>query len=506
LPDWSPDGRFIVFATSDHKLKKIDITAGSAQALTHLPDPGRYARSTWNRQGTIIFSNRILYRISASGGAAEAITTLDKSLEETFHDVPWFLPDGRHFLYMAESTKRENNAIYLGSLDSKSRVRLMPATSQIFYSPPGFLLYVRDGRIMAQPFDADRLQLQGEPVSLAEDALDPLPAFYASSEGTLVYQRDVGHPKRPVWQWQWMDRAGKTIGRVGVPSSANSFRLSPNGERIAFSEQEYFGEPQPDIWIYDLDRDVRTRLTTDSAIDHFPIWSPDGSEVIFDSGRAPYNAHALYRKPSSGAVAEHPLFEPDPKVGYGVADWSMDGRLIVFRQMNPKNNLRDLWVLPLYGDRKPFLYLSPSFDIGNATLSPNARWLAYVSNEAGTNQVIVQPFPDASRGKWQVSGDGGEYPRWRRDGRELYYLDAKRRIVSVSVTTDGDFQLGKSIPLFDTPIPVKLNWDQGPAYPYDVTPDGQRFLISAPVDEASSATASPTFTVILNWPAALKRN
>src|SRR5262249_16369256 len=242
---------------------------------------------------------------------------------------------------------------------------------------------------------------------------------------------------------------------------------------------------------------------TNSEIDHWPIWSPDGSQLAFDSGRGGYTLHAPYQKPSSGAVAEHLLFQPDPKIGYALQDWSLDGRFIVFYQGEATAATNEIWILPLYADRKPFPYLSTLSRKGNAAISPNGKWLAYVSNESGTNQVIVQPFPDPSGGRWQISGDGGQYPRWRRDGRELYYLDPKGRIVSVPVMTDTNFQYRKSTPLFQTPIPVGLQWNPGPAYPYDVSPDGQRFLISASLDFSKNST--PSFTVILNWPSALKR-
>src|SRR5262249_42814219 len=397
--EWSPDGRYIVFSTYEGKLKKVEASGGSPKPLRALGGPGGGVApsSTWNRKGTIIFANNtVLWRVSESGGKVSQVTELDKSLEELYHATPWFLPDGRHFVYTAWSNKPENRALYLGSLDSKNRVRLMAAASKVIYSTPGFLLYLRNHTLMAQPFDVDKLQITNGAMAIAEDV--PGSAFYASSEGTLVYQRDIAQTTARR-QWLGMDRGGKTISRIGASRNAPLVRLSPDGKRVAFS-QAVAGAAE-DLWVYDLDRDVRTRLTTDPDVDHMPIWSPDGLQLAFDSGRAPYPGHALYEKPSNGAGTEHLLFQPDPEMGYGPQDWSLDGRQIIFYQRKVQTTLgNEFWVLPLFGDRKPFLFLSSSFFLGNATLSPNGRWLAYVSNESGTFQVIVQPFPDPSRGKW----------------------------------------------------------------------------------------------------------
>jgi Tol biopolymer transport system component len=302
-----------------------------------------------------------------------------------------------------------------------------------------------------------------------------------------------------------MDRAGKSSDPIGVASpafgNATTLRLSTNGRTVAFHEQV---AGNTDIWIYDLERNLRTRLTTDAALDEFPAWSPDGEKVIFASARSGQLSE-LYIKPSNGAVAEQLLLKLEPGMAAVPRDWSLDGQLLLFERTTGalQSSQHDIWALPFGGDRKPFPYLATSFTESQPALSPNGRWVAYVSNETGSaNQVFVQPFPDPSKGKWQLSTTGGAYPRWKRDGRELYYLDRDRRIVAVSVTTEGKFELGKSTPLFTTPIPFPSGVSVD--IPYDVTADGQHFLISASLAQAPAPNTTP-IAVILNWPLMLKR-
>lgn len=290
----------------------------------------------------------------------------------------------------------------------------------------------------------------------------------------ILYSQD-GRPAS--WQLSWIDRTGKTREPIGTPIRTGTLRLSPDGKRVALYEPVAGG--LSDIWIYDLEWNLRTRLTTDPANEDMPVWSPDGSRLIFDSHRGS-NAreYSLYEQPSNGAIPERLLLQNEPGTTMFSRDWSSDGRWLIFSKRQPASSgARDLWVLPLTGDRKPFPYLVDRFNKGQAALSPNSRWLAHTTNESGMHQVVVQPFPDPSGGKWQISTSGGAYPRWRRDGRELYYLDPNGRIIAVSVTTDHNFEIGKTTPLFETSIPFPAD-PSGASYPYDVAPDGQRFLIA----------------------------
>jgi Tol biopolymer transport system component len=449
---------------------------------------------------------RGLRRISALGGEAVEITELDRSLGETAHSTPWFLPDGRHFLYTAWSQKPENRAIYVASLDSKSRTRLMTAEGKAIYSRPGYLLFLRERTLMARPFDADRLQFTGDAVPLAEEVgYNPglgQSAFYVSTQGTLIYYRSRGSVTTFAAGQQLfsMDRTGKPDP---LGDAVLSLRISPDGKQVAF------GSAGPsDVWIYDIERNLRTRLTTDAAFDGFPIWSPDGARLVFASDRGNEGTGtgvtALYEKPSNGSLLERLVLRSEAGMRVVPRDWSSDGQYIVFeKSKTPGANPRDLWVLPLSGDRKPVPYLTTAFDESQPALSPNGRWLAYVSNESGTDQIVVQPFPDPAGGKWQISTSGGVSPRWKRDGRELYYLDRDRRMVAVAVTTDGKFELGRAVSLFETPLlfpPPGLATN----IPFDVTADGQRFLMSGPLGLAALTNATP-ITVVVNWGAALKK-
>src|SRR5262249_48291479 len=371
-----------------------------------------------------------------SGGEATVITDFDNSLEETAHSTPWFLPDGRHFLYTAWSRKPENRAIYIGSLDSKDRKRLMSAQSKAIYSAPGVVLFLREHTLVAEPFDPNRLEFSGEAVPIAEEVgYSPTlgqSAFYASSEGTLIYYRSAGAVlSTGAMQWYWMDRSGNISPPVGDITGVADRRLSPDGKRIVYAEN--FGVSH-NIWVYEIDRNLRTRLTSDPAGDLSPIWSPDGSPFVFapDHGND-HGITALYQKMSNGAVPENMILAAEPGTTMVPADWSSDGRLIVLEKFKSGSDTsqHDLWVFPLSGDRKPDPYLATSFDERQPALSPNGRWLAYASNESGAFQVMVQPFPDASRGKWQISTNGGAFPRWRHDGRELYYIDANDQMISV---------------------------------------------------------------------------
>jgi Tol biopolymer transport system component len=506
VPFWSPDSQFIAFVVrSEQKLmlKKVAANGGAPQALADVAG-GVFRGGTWNRDGTIVFaSNSGLRRIAESGGDATDVTQLDKLLDETFHAWPSFLPDGRHFLYLAWSRTPENRAVYIGSLGSKARTRLMAADSMAMYAAPGFVLFGRGGALMAQPFDLDRLEFTADAVPVAEEfEIDPQGRgpFDASDEGTLIY-RAGGNVTANRQQLLWMDRTGKASGLAGAPPRAETLRLSPDGKRVAFSESSATTRAAADLWVYDIDRDTRTKLTTDPSINHAPVWSPDGSRLVFDSSRGKYaDGHALYETLANGAAPERLLLEPEPGMELAALDWSRDGRLIVFLVHKAGAPNRDLWVLPLSGNRKPFPYLTTPFNESEASLSPDGRWLAYTSNESGSYQVIVRSFPDASRDRRQISTQGGAHPRWRGDGREIYYLDPGRRIVAVTVTADQNLEIGKSTPLFETSLPFPA-LPSGPAYPYDVMADGQRFLTSAsPLD----STSAP-IVVVLNWAAGLKR-
>ena len=501
---WSPDSKYVGFFDQlTGKLKKIDLQGGPPQTICDVG--GNNYGGTWNADGVILLSSSAtngVLRVSANGGVPTQVTTLDKTQQETRHGSPRFLPDGRHFLYHVQKGGPETWAVYVGSLDSADRKMLIQSEFSAEFAPPNVLLFIRGNALFAQRVDLKTFDPTGEPLLLAAavgGAANGRAGFHASNNGVLVYSKesDLGAGR----QLLWVDRAGNRTGPLGPRLNALTLKFSPDGKSIAFSDTSS-GEAN-DIWIHDVDRGLRTRLTTDAASDDNPVWSPDGSQLIFNSTRD--GVSGLYQKPANGATPERLLYKSEPRSLLAVRDWSHDGRFVLFDKNPASGASRDLWVMPLSGDRKPFPYLVSGFDKSQAALSPNARWVAYVSIESGLLQVVVQPFPDPSKGKWQVSTDGGIRPRWRADGKELYYQNRSGEIVAVSVTTDQQFEVGKSTPLFRT----SFTFQSPPiAFPYDAAPDGERFVISEPIGPVSGqggfAYGVSPLTVVLNWLSLLK--
>ncbi len=434
--------------------------------------------------------NLALYRVSASGGAPTPLTTLDASRKEVFHAHPRFLPDGRHFLYFASSAQRENAGIYVGSLDSKETKLLVNTDASAAYAPPGYLLFLRERTLMAQGFDADRLELTGEPFPVAEQVGRitgaHLGLFSVSETGVLVYRSAVAANR----QLAWFDRGGKQLSTVGPPGAYFNPSLSPDEKLVAVSRDD----PQfstADIWLIELARGTPTRFTFVPSVNDTPIWSPDGSRIVFSANRdGPMN---LYQRAASGAGNEEALLKSD-NLKLPI-DWSADGRFILYQNQDPMTKW-DLWVLPLSGDQKPFPFLQTEFVEAQARFSPDGKWIAYTSNESGTWQVYVRSFP-AAGGKWQVSTAGGAQPRWRRDGRELYYISPDRKLMAVEVKGDGStFEPGVPKELFE----LRVSFPGTGTY-YVAAAGGRRFLVTSVLEEA---TPQP-ITVVLNWTSDLKR-
>jgi Tol biopolymer transport system component len=487
---WSPDSRFIAFF-ADGKLKKVDVSGGAVQTLT---DADRGRGGTWNKDGVILFSPAVgggLFRVSAAGGAASPVITVDSSHNQGSYFWPRFLPDGKHFLYLARSSSGENSSIYVGSLDSKESKLLVQSSAGAMYALPGYLLFLKAGALMAQPFDAEKLQLSGEPFQVVEEVgYNPLNGrafFCVSNNGVLVYRSNILRNS----QLTWFDRTGKQLGTVVTPGLMLTPSLSPDEKQVAILRATLTSAS--DIWLVDLSRQSSSRFTFDPAMDTNPVWSPDGSRIVFSSDRS--GEFDLYWKPSNGAGNEELLLKSDnPKF---VTDWSNDGRFILYQE-SAANRMADLWALPLFGDKKPFPIIQSNFRESQAKFSPDGRWIAYVSDESGSAQVYVQNFPTAGR-KLMVSINGGFQPRWRRDGKELFYFGTDNKLMAVQVKTNGDdFEAGSPSSLFQAslipPIPIG-----GSAA--EVTHDGQRFLINVLVDESSSSPA----IVVQNWTASLKR-
>lgn len=499
-PFWSPDARFIGFFAGN-KLKKIDVEGGFPQTLAEASADPRGA--AWGPDGTIIFTPTFtspLLKVSSAGGTPEPVTEFDEALGQTSHRWPSFLPDGRRFLYFARTKNKEMEGIYVGSLDSKDDKFLFNATVLAAYAPAnavgsGHLLFMRDGTLMAQPFDASRLQLTGEPSVVAEGVLSfpgeggptAYAAFSASANGHLSYLTGGTSQTQP----GWFDRAGKALGSVGSPGQFSEPFQSPDGRRVAFVRTE----GQADIWLLDLTRSNMTRFTFDASADVCPVWSRDGSRVFYSSNRdgGTFN---LYQKISSGAGNDELILKAGSNTF--ADDWfpAKEGALLLYEVENPRTRY-DIWVLPLAGERKPYPFLQTEFNETHSQFSPDGRFVAYVSDETGRAEVYVQSFP-ASGGKWQISTGGGDQPQWGRDGKELFYLSPDQTLMAVTVALGEAFEPGSPVPLFATRVPqFGLTGDRNH---YVVAPDGQRFLINNIVDEGNR---NP-ITFVLNWAGELK--
>jgi len=453
--------------------------------------------ATWGRSGVIVFtpgSFSALLQVSAEGGEAVPVTSLDASRGEVSHRWPFFLPDGRHYLFTMRGGQRDVPGIYVGSLNSSVRTRLTGDLSNAAYatssSGAGHLLFARGRSLLAQPFDVDHLRLSGEPVVIDDNVWHSnawsLAAYSVSQSGVLVLDsisrgRDV--------QVAWFDRTGARRGGVGEFSSTK-FSLSPNGTRVALDSLD----PQTGslkLWTIDLARGMTTRFNPEAKdVEQSPVWSPDGTRIAFASGRG------ILDRSANGAGDESLLLKADrPSLP---RDWSRDGRFLLYRRSDPKT-MGDLWVLPISegADKRAFPAVDSQFNVNNGAFSPDGEWIAYDSDESGTREVFVQAFSKSgSAGKWQISQGGGLHPQWRGDGKELFYLAADlSKLMVVAVTPGRSFEAEPPRLLFSG------RFDTGITPQFNVTPDGQKFLISVPMPAEGS---SPP-TVILNWTALLKK-
>jgi serine/threonine protein kinase/Tol biopolymer transport system component len=483
-PFWSPDSRLLGFFAGG-KLKKIDVSGGPPLTLCDAPDD---RGGTWSQDGVIVFAPRpdsALQKVSDSGGTPIATTVLAPG---EVHRGPVFLPDGRHFLYRAKMD-RGTGLIYIASLDSTDRKLLLNVDSGTYVYTQGHLLFLRGTTLMAQPFDARRLVLAGDAFPIAEqiqvqNATGPgFGLFSASSSGVLAYQTGAG---TTATQLVWFDRTGKQIGTLGDSATYADLELAPDEKRASISISD--GQ-QRDIWAYDVARGLRTRITFDPADELSSVWSPDGSRLVFNSRR---KGHLdLYQKASSGAGTEEVLLADNRDKS--PQSWSPDGQFILYTSSGSPTG-DDLFVLPLSGDRKPVPFLQTPFNEYDGQFSPDGRWVAYGSDESGKDEVYVAPFPGPG-GKWQISTAVGTFPRWRRDGTEIFYLAPDNKVMAAAVNGKGSsFEVGAVKPLFEARAldPTRNS--------FAVSADGQRFLINT-----DPQTTSAPITVVLNWAAGLKK-
>jgi Tol biopolymer transport system component len=501
-PAWSPDSQYVAFASAG-TLKKIDIAGGPPQTLAPIVYPA--AGISWSQQDVILYGSKgVINRVAASGGETSAVTVLNSKRGEVAQILPFFLPDGKHFLYYEVVSTKDDSGVFVGSLDAKpaeqgqKRLVASPAGAKFVASSSegagrgsGFLFFLRGDALMTQPFDPGRLELTGRAVQLADRvSANTFGGLFSVSNNGLLGYAATGGDKR---QLTWYDREGKILGHAGEPIGRDELELSPDGVRVAEGRVDDRGTWG--VWMLDLARGANTRLSFEAG-GGSAVWLPDGSQIVY----APAGGQStdLYRKPANGAGQGEVILHSE-----GIKtpdDWSHDGRFVIYMQRS-KNASTDLWVLPLQGDRKPMPYLTTQFNETQAKFSPDGHWVVYASNESGTREVYVQPFPTSSGGKWAVSNGGGSQPRWSRDGKELFYFAPDSTLMEVSVTTTGGgFQPGAPKPLFRATVLGGLGGGAGVAWRWDISPDGKRFLINTALDES---TAAPV-TVVLNWQSAVK--
>jgi serine/threonine protein kinase/Tol biopolymer transport system component len=499
FPFWSPDGRYIGFFAGG-KLKKIDVQGGPPAIICDAPD-GR--GGSWNQQGDIVFTptvNSPIYRVSASGGPISQLTTQNPSNNETTHRWPWFLPDGRHFIFLAGSTftpsESATNSIMLGSLDSKETRLLFHTHYQAVYAS-GHMLFLRQSSLMAQPFDAKRFELTGEAAPVAEQVLEDSSIAHAwfspSEDGVLLYAQGAAKNRQLVW----FDRSGKQIEAVPGDDAYAGISLSRDGKKLAY----YLDGTGFDVWAFDIARGVKTPLTFGASSGQgnlYPVWSPDGKYVVYTSYRD--GKYGLYQKSADGSGGETLLLEGIDHFRVPTS-WSTDGRFFIYHEgvsggtyANGVPGGWSIWVLPLFGDHKAYPFIQSTFSAREANFSPDGKWLAYCSNESGEYRVYVVPFPGPG-GKWQVSLGDGRGPLWRRDGKEIFYLSTDNKLMAVKVeTSGGSFAASEARVLFDS-------HSYGVFGRYDASADGQRFVVVYEGNRPSSST----LTFVVSWPAELKK-
>jgi Tol biopolymer transport system component len=492
-PFWSADSHFIAFFDGG-KLKKVAVEGGPPQVLTDKAGPGA---GTWNQDDVILFDAQgTIHRVSAAGGASTTIRTPDKSKNELAYSWPSFLPDGRHFLYVASNADPGRTEIRVGALDGGTDKSLFASNSRVLYAHPNHLLFVRDATLMAQPFDPQGLSLTGTAFPIAESVGSTVPganaaffgvaAFGVSTNGTLVYRVAT---EAAATELTWFDRSGKRLGVA--PPNGVFFRpvFSPDQTRVVGERRD---GNAGDIWIMDVKRGTSSRFTFDTADDSFAIFSPNGEQVAFASNRG--GTFGVYLKPSTGVGAEQLLAKVPGVNLLGIADFSPDGRILLYNATNSATAY-DTIALPLTGDdRKPYPILNQKYDEYRSRFSPDGRWLLYTSNETGRPEIYVQAFPP-SGGKWQVSVNGGNFGYWRRDGREIVFDTPDRKIMAVDVKLGTTFEAGIPHELFELPAAIS-------GLRLGMTADAQRFLVPLPAQRSGETAA---LRAVLNWPAEIKK-
>jgi serine/threonine protein kinase len=487
-PFWSPDSRWLGFFTQvDGTLKKIDSAGGPPMTLCEAADGKGGA---WNREGVILFapnSGDPIHRVSAAGGESEAVTEIDEELHNS-HRHPRFLPDGRRFLFMARGDGAKPSAVMAGSLDGEEPRPVVESPIQAEFAS-GHLLFARDSTLMARPFDPDKLEFTDEAIPLAEDVLRitaaSLAVFSSSENGNLLYQTGSAVAGTSI---EWRELSGQVSGSLGDPAVVRTVMISPDNTMAAVVQAEESGAY--DIWMQDIERDLRTRFTFDPGVEFWPAWSSDNQYLYFYSDRE--GTGDIYRK-AVGGVGEVELVYSSERDKFP-SSLSPDGRYLAYTTPNPDTQM-DLFVLPLEEGAEPFAFRQTEFAEGVGMISPDGRWITYTSNESGDWQVYVSTFPEPGR-RWQVSTNPASYAFWRADGRQLIYSELTGNLVSVEVDPTGEtFQIGQSQPLF--PIAPSA---AGGAW-FSTTSNADRILVVP----NQAQQGDNLLNLVVNWPAELEQ-
>jgi serine/threonine protein kinase len=493
-PFWSPDSRYVAFFAAS-KLNKIDASGGPSQALCEA-SAGR--GGSWNSAGTIVFApdtTSALARVDAAGGTRVPLTTLDA--KETSHRWPDFLPDGNHFLYFAHGSTNADSGIYLAALDSKERKLLLHNDSNAIYAVPGYLMFVRDNTLMEQRLNLRSLALEDGAKPLADHVAVNTDTWRGiltvSANGELLYQHGTAGGGS---QLVWYDASGKQ-GEPVLPENATYLWpvLSPDASKLAFAIET---NGVADIWVLDVARHTKTRLTFGPLYSGWPIWWPDGKSIVFTYGPSG-TMDSLYRQNADGTGSKEKLLET-PGIQEIPFSISTDGRYIAYMRRDPKSNTGwDIWALPMFpdtsGEQKPFPVVATNFADIAPSFSPDGKWLAYANSETGRPEVYIQPFPSGA-GRWQVSTAGGARPNWRKDSKELFFFSLDQEVMAVDVNQSGaSLQLGTPHAL------LKATTVSGASGPYTVSADGKKFVMNTVLPQS----ISEPLTLITNWPADLKQ-
>jgi Tol biopolymer transport system component len=501
FPFWAPDSRFIGFFSGD-KMKKVSRNGGPPVTICgQIIDPRGAA---WSRDGFILYTpgqNSPLFKIPAIGGTPVQVTTIDESRRESSHRWPYVLPDGRHFLFFSRSFQTGvGEAIWAGTFDSPDRQLIREGSpTSVAYAPTpglqdgatGYLLFGEDTTLLAQPFNVNKLKLVGDAAPLIRDlaiADESGPTGYAafsiSNGGSMIYMTGGSSTSREL---MWFDRTGKRLGSVGDVAYYHEPALSPDGQHLSLTIGT---PPNTDIWMIDLGRNTLSRFTFSGTNNSTGIWSPDGKSIAYCAHTEDHKQSVIYIKPSGGGGKEQELIKSNGNVFFP-DDWSPDGSHIIYETYGNKSNA-DLWLVPTQGDPTPINYLQTRFNETHAAFSPDGKFISYTSDESGKSEVYVQPYP-ATGARWQVSTKGGDQGYWGRDGKELFYISADKKLMVVPVSTASSFDVGAPSALFDVQIPTHGITDE--MYQYAVSRDGRRFLVVS----LPNGRATRPIGVVLNW-------